>query len=45
LIWIRCPDGVLRDYAVFEDIVKPLWKEKMRKQDFKDKVERLGKCE
>lgn len=29
---IRCPDGVLRDYADYEDNIKPLWKEKMRKE-------------
>jgi len=32
---IRCPDGKLRDYAEYEDIIKPLWKEKMRKGEHK----------
>jgi len=29
---VRCPDGVLRDYAEYEDVIKPLWKEQMRKE-------------
>jgi len=29
---IRCPDGVLRDYADYDDNVKPLWKEQMAKE-------------
>lgn len=33
---IRGPDGVLRDYAEYEDIIKPCWKEQMRKQ-YKEK--------
>jgi len=34
-------DGVVVDYAVFEDRVKPLWKELMKKEDVgvADKVE------
>jgi len=35
LAFIRCPDGVLRNYAEYEDKIKPLWKEKMRKEFFK----------
>jgi len=35
LAFIRCPNGVLRDYAEYEDKIKPLWKEKMRKEFFK----------
>jgi hypothetical protein len=29
---IRCPDGKLRDYAEYEDIIKPMWREQMRKE-------------
>lgn len=29
---IKCPDGVLRSYAEFEDEIKPLWKEQMAKE-------------
>lgn len=34
---IRCPDGVKRDYADYEDNVKPIWKEEMRKYYYKCK--------
>jgi hypothetical protein len=34
---IRCPDGKLRDYAEYEDNVKPRWKEEMRKTYYKCK--------
>jgi len=30
--FIKCPDGVVRDYADYEDNIKQLWKEKMRKE-------------
>lgn len=29
---IKCPDGKLRDYADYEDNVKPMWKERMREE-------------
>jgi len=35
LAFIRCPDGVLRDYAEYEDIIKPKWKEAMKKEYFR----------
>jgi len=40
MAYIRCPDGVLRDYAEYEDAVKPKWKEKMRKEDIEE-IKRL----
>ena len=30
---IRCPDGVLRSYADWEDNVKPRWREMMRREN------------
>lgn len=33
---IRCPDGVLRTYAEYEDTIKPFWKEQMRKEEETD---------
>lgn len=29
---IRCPDGVVRSYADFEDNIKPLWNQQMIKE-------------
>ena len=31
--FIRGPDGQLYDYAVYEEQIKPRWKEEMRKND------------
>jgi len=33
LPFICCPDGVLRSYAEYVDVVKPLWKEIMKKEE------------
>ena len=35
---IRCPDGVLRTYAEWEDKIKPLWKEQMRREYLNDEM-------
>ena len=33
-------DGKLYPYGYYEDVVKPLWKEKMRKNDLKNKCKK-----
>jgi len=37
MAFIRGQDGKLYSYAEYEDKIKPLWKEQMRKQDKKTK--------
>ena len=32
MAFIRCPDGVVRDYAEWEDKIKPLWKKIMKRE-------------
>ncbi|MBS3778324.1 MAG: UDP-glucose/GDP-mannose dehydrogenase family protein [Candidatus Thermoplasmatota archaeon] len=34
---IRCPDGVIRDYAEYEEYVKPVWKEQMHREHATEK--------
>jgi len=42
--FIRGPDGKLYDYAEYEDKIKPVWKEQMKKEYEKEKHEHITSC-